>query len=144
MSRETPSERGASSRDRDLSPLFERIRQQRLFGPALCSLGALEGVGSFPEEEGASSVSTNEGMAAVRAASNRQKAWEDKLEDNAFLTATITPIVDGLVAMKPAVPFAMRQAVRMMRKTIHHFKDNTCVWPWGWGRRSRALCSVRL
>jgi len=63
-------------------------------------------------------------MAAVRAAANRQKAWEDKLEDDAFLAATISPIVDGLVAMKPAVPYAMRQALRLMKKTIH-FKDNT-------------------
>ena len=123
MSRQTPSERGASSRSRDLSPLFERIRQQRLFGPAPCSLGALEGE-SNSSEEGASSAPTVEEMAAVRAAANRQKAWEDKLEDDAFLTATITPIVDGLVAMKPAVPYAMRQALRLMKKTIH-FKDNT-------------------
>ena len=62
-------------------------------------------------------------MAAAAAAARRQKAWEDQLVEGAFLNATITPIVDRVVQVKPAMPYALRQMERLMQRTIH-FQDN--------------------
>ena len=62
-------------------------------------------------------------MAAAAAAARRQRAFEDQLVEEAFLNGLVNPIVDRLALSKPAVPFALRQMERMMKKTIH-FKDN--------------------
>ena len=62
-------------------------------------------------------------MAAAAAAARRQRAFEDQLVEEAFLNGLINPIVDRLALSKPAVPFALRQMERMMKKTVH-FKDN--------------------
>ena len=62
-------------------------------------------------------------MAAAAAASRRQRAFEDQLVEEAFLNGLINPIVDRLAHSKPAVPFALRQAERWMKKAVH-FKGN--------------------
>ena len=62
-------------------------------------------------------------MAAAAAAARRQKAWEDQLVEEAFLNATINPIVDRVVQVKPAMPYALRQMERLMQRTIY-LQDN--------------------
>ena len=60
-------------------------------------------------------------MAGV--ASRRQQQWETQLEDSVFLKGAIKPIVDDMTALKPPVPYALRQALKHMNKTIY-FQDN--------------------
>ena len=54
----------------------------------------------------------------------RQQQWEAQLKENAFLITTIKPIVNGAVAFKAPVPYALREVKRVMDKGIH-FRDNT-------------------
>ena len=60
-------------------------------------------------------------MAGV--ANRRQQQWETQLEDSVFLKGAIKPIVDDMTALKPPVPYALRQALKHMNKTIY-FQDN--------------------
>ena len=57
-------------------------------------------------------------------AGRRQAAFEAQLKENAFLKATIKPIVDDTVTFKLLVPYAIREVKRSMDKGIH-FKNNT-------------------
>ena len=57
-------------------------------------------------------------------AGRRQAAFEAQLKENAFLKATIKPIVDDTVTFKPPVLCAIRKVKRSMHKGIH-FKNNT-------------------
>ena len=57
-------------------------------------------------------------------AARRQAAFEAQLKENAFLKATIKPIVDGAITFKPPIPYAIREVKRSMGKGIH-FKNNT-------------------
>ena len=56
-------------------------------------------------------------------AARRQSAWEAQLKEKAFLSATITPIVDDTATFKPPIPYALREVKRSMDKGIH-FRDN--------------------
>ena len=60
-------------------------------------------------------------MAGV--ANRRQQQWETQLEDSVFLKGAIKPIVDDMTALKPPVPYALRQALKHMNKSIY-FQDN--------------------
>ena len=57
-------------------------------------------------------------------ASRRQDAWEAQLKGKAFFVATIKPIIDDTVTVKPPIPYALREVKRSMDKGIY-FKDNT-------------------
>ena len=57
------------------------------------------------------------------AVNRRQQQWETQLEDSVFLKGAIKPIVDDTTALKPPVPYALRQALKHMNKTIY-FQDN--------------------
>ena len=57
-------------------------------------------------------------------AARRQQQYEAQLKEKAFLTATMKPIVDETVTLKPPIPYALRQVQRSMDKGIH-FRNNT-------------------
>ena len=68
-------------------------------------------------------------MSAAAAAARRQKAWEDQLAEEAFLNATINPIVDRVVQVKPAMP--------VTSFTLRTFVLEILVW-----NRPRVLCRL--
>ena len=115
MSEDTPVRDRGFNRP-SLSPVFAQIRAARLFA------------GPESEEDKAGSLgsrsrsSSQERMAG--AVNRRQQQWETQLEDSVFLKGAIKPIVDDMTALKPPVPYALRQALlKYMNKTIH-FQDN--------------------
>ena len=56
-------------------------------------------------------------------AGSRQQQWKTQLEDSVFLKGAIKPIADDMAALKPPVPYALRQALKFMNKGIY-FQDN--------------------
>ena len=74
-------------------------------------------------------------MAGV--ANRRQQQWETQLEDSVFLKGAIKPIVDDMTALKPPVPYALRQALKHMNKTIY-FQDNGYGGRWPLSREETA------
>ena len=61
-------------------------------------------------------------------AARRQAAFEAQLKENAFLKATIKPIVDDTVTFKPPIPYAIREVKRSMDKGIYFKNKARMAW----------------
>ena len=79
-------------------------------------------------------------------AARRQDAWEVQLKEEAFLSATIKPIVDDTAtpppSNRPPIPYAPREVKRSMDQGIH-FKDNRGGWRSRNKRRDKAEMKLR-